>query len=521
MRRSHAAEAQWWVLVTSVAATPLAFSTWTADVFNLTSLTVLWIGAAMALGLEVLAGPRRAPLPRIWPAAAAYVGVLALAVATSRSPTVSFLGLYGRYGGLVTAVPVVLLAVMWARALGGSESRRSQALLAIVGSGVAAAAYLWAQQLGVDWFGWLEPGGRSPRHPPGILGNANFSGGHLALAAGPALVLAMEATGRRRWLAVGAASLILSGVGVSQSRGAMLAAGAAIGLVVLGATGSRRRLGAAAAVAGLLVVSTAVLTGSLDDLIGTRTLDERAELWQIALEGAAERPILGGGPDLYVLTFREHAGPALAGVVADEPHNVLLDHLDGSGVLGAAAWLGVVAVVAAAARRRPERGARLPWVAMALAYLVQAMLSIDVVPLQLWGWIAAAGVVSLSPRPGPILVPQGRAHPPTVLAVVAAVAGLVLVALGPFRADVAHRRGIEASNVGDQATAVEQLRLATERHGWEPRFHRRLGIQLAIEAAETGDPAVARAAAAELDRALDLLPGDALARRWLASLSGP
>ncbi len=160
MRHSHAAEAQWWVLVATVAVVPLAFSTWTADVFNLTSLTVVWVGAILAIGLEILAGRRRLPASRIWLVVAAYLAVLALTTVTSRSPEVSFLGLYGRYGGLVTVVPVVILALLLARAMAGAPARRSQAMVALVASAVAGAAYLWAQQLGIDWFGWLDPTGR-------------------------------------------------------------------------------------------------------------------------------------------------------------------------------------------------------------------------------------------------------------------------------------------------------------------------------------------------------------------------
>ncbi len=521
MRHSHAAEAQWWVLVATVAVVPLAFSTWTADVFNLTSLTVVWVGAILAIGLEILAGRRRLPASRIWLVVAAYLAVLALTTVTSRSPEVSFLGLYGRYGGLVTVVPVVILALLLARAMAGAPARRSQAMVALVASAVAGAAYLWAQQLGIDWFGWLDPTGRQPRHPPGALGNANFSGAHLALAVGPALVLTVENAGRRRLAAASAAAVILSGVGVSQSRGAMLACAAAIIAVALGSGLSRRLLGAGVTAAALLVGLTALATGSSGDLVGTRTLDERAELWQVAFEGAADRPILGGGPDLYVLTFREHAGPALAGVIADEPHNVLLDHLDGSGVLGAGAWLAVVAAVVAVARRNPAPRTQLPWVALGAAYLSQAMVSIDVVPLQLWGWVAAAGVVGASPvepAPGPR---SGRAPRALVAAAAVGTVALIAVALGPFRADMAHRRGIEAANVGDQDRALAQLTQATERNGWEPRFHRRLGIQLAVAAREAPGDGLAEAAAAELDRALELLPGDAVARRWRASITDP
>ena len=69
-----------------------------------------------------------------------------------------------------------------------------------------------------------------------------------------------------------------------------------------------------------------------DDLINANTSDQRVDLWEVALRGSPDHLLLGGGPDLYVVTFTEHAGDDLDGVVANEPHNVLLDHLDGSGI---------------------------------------------------------------------------------------------------------------------------------------------------------------------------------------------
>ena len=294
----------------------------------------------------------------------------------------------------------------------------------------------------------------------------------------------------------------------------MLAVGA--GLIVLAAGRSTRRtlaIGAVVAAAAIGVVALATNDGGSDELFGTRTWSERADLWEVALRGAADRPVLGGGPDLFRLTFEEHAGPELAGVVSDEPHNALLDHLDGAGFLGAAAWLAVVATGVAAARRRGDR-AGTAWAAMGAAYLAQAMVSIDVVPLLLWGWVALGGVVSTRS-------PSSARRPPLVMMVTAAVAtvALCIVALGPFRADMAHRRGIEASNAGDVDRALFQLDQAVDRHDWEPRFHRRLGIQLVL-ASRAGDDEFAERATDELRRALDLYPGDPVAEEWLALVDG-
>lgn len=502
-------------MLVTVGAVPLAFSTWTIDVFNLTALTVLWLGTIAAWGLWTADRGLRLPrVPAVWPAVAVYVLILVVATVASRAPAVSALGSYGRYGGLATVVPAIGLAWLFAEGLGRSKRHRRQALVTVALSGLMGALYLWSQELGIDGWGWLEPWDQPPRHPPGALGNSNFSGAHLALASMPAMALAARSRGRTRMVWGAAAAAILSGVAVSQSRGAMLAVGA--GLIVL-ATGraSRRTLviGAVVAAAAIGIVALATNDGGGDELFGTRTWGERVDLWEVALRGAGDRPILGGGPDLFRLTFEDHAGPELDGVVSDEPHNVLLDQLDGAGFLGAAAWLAVVASAATTARRRSDREA-IAWTAMGAAYLAQAMVSIDVVPLLLWGWVALGGVAATRASSS-----TRRRSPVRVTATAAATIALCVLALGPFRADMAHRRGIEASNAGNVERAVFQLEQAVDRHGWEPRFHRRLGIQLVL-ASRAGDDVFAERAATELREALDLYPGDPIAEEWLALVDG-
>lgn len=515
---------QWWVLLATVAITPLAFSTWTIDVFNLTALTVLWLGLVVAVGLQIALGPAgRCPLPRVWVVVATYVGILVLTTVTSRAPLVSAFGSYGRYGGLATTVPAIAAAWLLVGHLAGSTRRQRQLAGALAISAGLGAAYLWAQQAGIDAFDWLEPWRTRPRHPPGALGNSNFSGAHLALAIGPVAYLAITTAGHRRvaWTSLGI--VVLSGIAVSQSRGAMMAA--AVGLIAIAATSStnRRVVGAGAFAAMVVVGAIALLAnaGGLDELSGAATWGERVDLWEVALRGAADRPVLGGGPDLYALTFADHAGPDLSGVVSNEPHNVLFDQLDGSGFVGAAAWLSVVAALVWLALHSIDHRALPPWSAMGLAYLTQAMVSIDVVPLQLWGWVAAAGVAAVAE---PALARRDTKAEATTrkatrwAAGVVAAAALGILAVAPFRADMAHRRGIEASNAGDNDRAIAQLRQATDRHAWEPRFHRRLGIQLSLAGNRTGDPATLAEARAELDRALELLPHDRVATEWRATL---
>ena len=232
----------------------------------------------------------------------------ALAVATvfSRAPVVSLLGNEGRLGGLVSVVPTIGLAWMIATAAGGRPDRQRALLRVLALSAGVGACYLWLQQADVDLTTWLEPWDQPPRHPPGTLGNSNFSGAHMALGSIAGAWLALHTRGSKRVAWAVATALTLSAVGVSQSRGAMLAA--LVGLTVLALAGNRRRTSRRIIIASVvplvaLVVAATILVGEgdLDELIDSDTLADRIDLWQVALNGWRDHPVVGGGPDLYRL----------------------------------------------------------------------------------------------------------------------------------------------------------------------------------------------------------------------------
>lgn len=521
---------QWYTGLVGIGLVPLAFSTLTFDVFTVVQATALWVTvvvvAAMALARWV-SGDRPLRLVPLARPAVVFVTVMALATVVSRATTVSFFGTYGRLGGLSTLWAVVFLA--WTVATGalGRNDRQRQLLTTMASSAALGACYLWFQQLGFDQVAWLEPWSAAPRHPPGTLGNSNFSGAHLALGTVAATWLALHrapgvrpGSSRLRVLWPAVVVLAGSGVGVSQSRGAALALGAGL-LVVAGSTiGDRPRrrllLGLGSlVVVGALVLAVFVSRNDPPELLDAGTLGSRIDLWQVAFEGAVDRPLFGGGPDLYLLTFAEHAGPELAGVVADEPHNVLLDHLDGAGLLGAVAWCAVWVTAGVGHVRRRRRGPGTAFAAIGVAYLVQSVVSIDVLALQLWGWVALAGLAATMATPAePSDGDDRRSVRVPVLAATAVLGALALFVVSrPVAADHQHRRGIEAANAGESARAVAHFRSAVDTHPYEVTYRRRLALQLAIDANRAPPGSLERRerlneAMAEFDRASDLYPGD-------------
>ena len=71
--RTHVVDAvEWWVLVATVALTPLVFSRLTFDVYNITEVTVLWVGAVVAAAMRLVRAQARdfPRLPALWPVAA-------------------------------------------------------------------------------------------------------------------------------------------------------------------------------------------------------------------------------------------------------------------------------------------------------------------------------------------------------------------------------------------------------------------------------------------------------------------
>lgn len=475
----------WIGVLVSTVAVPVLFTTRTQDVFTLTKATLALL-AAIGLGmLWVLDAGWRRPLPGHAPVVGLYAGAIAVATGWSRSPQLSTVGMYGRFGGLVTTLSVVAISLIAAQLMLGRPDRQRQLLMAIAASGSLGGAYLIIQELGWDWFDWA-----ASQYPAGVMGNSNFSGAHAALGLLALLAVLAPLDGRVRL--VSAAAVLPAGIGlvVSGSRGAYLAL--LVGVVI----GARRETDPAARrAAKLIVVAMVLVLLGAGSSFSRVTLDQRMDVWEVGLRGLPDHLLVGGGPDLFLVTFAEHRVevPAVANVVADEPHNLLLDVADGSGLIGLAALLGVIVTVAS--YRSP--GA-LGFVVVGAGYLAQAMFSIDVVGLQLLGWLAAAGVVAAgSPAPDRTAVPAASAVPaaaaaaaarrPIVrwLAVPAAIV-LALAALVPFRADLAFRAGSLASRQREPvAVSLDHFAVAVERNPWQPIYHLRYAQELRRAARDT------------------------------------
>jgi O-antigen ligase len=209
------------------------------------------------------------------------------------------------------------------------------------------------------------------------------------LAAGSIVALAIAPiTGRARRIAtIACAVLCVTGLVFTFSRGGYVAF--ALGLIVagvmiapeMGRFVDRRWAGRAFAGAGIAILLVGLLAvswrpaGELIEQVASRTASiadasegsNRAhlDLWNIGLQIAADHPIVGTGPDTYVLVFPDYRDVVLSPESAEKmarfrpesPHNVYLAIASGAGIPALVAFVvlvgGCLAVGIRAAYRAP------------------------------------------------------------------------------------------------------------------------------------------------------------------------
>ena len=124
----------------------------------------------------------------------------------------------------------------------------------------------------------------------------------------------------------------------------------------------------------------------------------RLLIWKETLDLLPGAWFLGHGPERFESVFVSESPSGRAwkeqGMIVDDPHNVFLGQLFATGVIGLAAWLGVlVAFCATCARTLARSGSRFDqsWIAALLAsvvaYLAQAQFTPDVVVTTFLFWL--------------------------------------------------------------------------------------------------------------------------------------
>jgi tetratricopeptide (TPR) repeat protein/O-antigen ligase len=444
----------------------------------------------------------RGALPMVWngPLRLVAIGLLGvvgttvLATVASISPLVSLLGSWDRQQGLATTLAWLVLGV--AAALAGRDAARRRALPVVWALGsVPVCLYAFVQDARLDPVAWLN----QPLGVSSTLGSSTALATYLAMLVpmtlGCAVLAAVDLSTRssqvqsRRGLLAdprvrygGFVALLTAQVValmLTQVRGGLLAL--AGGLLVMAAFAlwtTRRRLVVLGGGAGLVtlllgsVLLAVVPRADVGDGEDT-SMRQRVLIWQDALQAAAgPRVLLGYGPETQMLALEPRFPVELAlrfeDARFDRAHNLVLDTLLTTGLLGLAALaLLLYAVVSAAIRgSAAERGPTRWFVGGLLgalaANLVANQLAFDSAATGVLLWMVAGLLVApFVPSPPSIpavrqptrrerraqrqpggLAPAVRLRVTAMLAAGAIGLAMVPWLTAPFLADLYHTRAL-------------------------------------------------------------------------------
>jgi O-antigen ligase len=382
-------------IVALLAATclvlPIIFTIASGDVFAWPKTAALWILAIAIAILAAIAIVYDGRLQRADPLTVAvlvFAGLTTIATVLSVDPSHSVTGERLQYQGLVTTLAYVVLFV--AARISVVTVQRAQVVAAgLLISATVASLYAFAQATSLDpiWSGLYKDRVFS------TMGQASNLAAVLGM--GTFVSLALVAGRRRVTLALVLLAALITAIAVilTLTRGAYvgLVAGGIAAVGVLAARRSRsvapiRLPRAAIAIVGVGAVIVAVVlvwrpASALADDVAERALSipavtessnrSKLDMWEVGIEMAAEHPVIGTGPDSYVLLFGEYRDrvltPDRAAVMKrfrpESPHNVYIATAANLGLPALVAYLAVIVFTVGlgvrAARRDIPLAARL------------------------------------------------------------------------------------------------------------------------------------------------------------------
>lgn len=376
----------------------------TNDPYNVPKLGLLVAGAGIAWAIrlvEVALGGQSSKWREALIPAAGFAVPLSVAWLLSPYQEWASMGSYARFMGLWPYLVVIGFALLVADAF---KKDATPILAALAMAGGIVGTYAFLQVLGID------PLARFFENPPitsaiSTIGNTNFVGGFLGITLPVAVVLWGTQTGTRKRLAMLATIMIADGLIFSFSQGGYAAAFAGCSLALGGLL--RRRwmkawpvgLAAASAVSVIVLVIIVAPLINPDLPVGT-TARIRGFWWTAAIRMAADNPLIGQGPSTFAIE-----GPSYRSMqdvlttpyeTPDNPHSVFLSMLASAGILGGVGFL----LTASWCLVRGIKTARNDTAALALtaattAYLVQSLVSVDVLTLRVAFWTCVGGIASI------------------------------------------------------------------------------------------------------------------------------
>lgn len=497
------------LLLALVVATPLVMApSFTLDQYNLPKLALLMVLVPVVIAIrcvEIARGTDRFRWTLLRVPVLAMAIPLTIAWLVAPHPGWSLWGEFTRLQGLIPYLIVIALGVLLFDAF---HSHPTPIAWAVTLSGAAVGAVATYQML---FSGYDIPSSSTSGYVTATLGHSNFAGGFLGIALPVAVALWLRG-GRGRWPALVASALIADGLLFTFSQGGWAAgvAGVAVAIGIHLSTRSRiwLRLGlaGAAVIASLtvgLVMVTAVAPSVVDRYPALESIQLRGFLWRQAVDLVAERPVAGWGPNAFSLeapSRRVEQEAVLGGVFAgDDPHSVPLAIAVGAGALGVAGMSLLVAWLFTLWRRIPRygdtrRALSAAFTGGAVAYGVQALVSLDEIALRSTFWACLVGLACLASEPSSTRSGSRsrRKIAPSALVAAVAVALALWSAMTLVPADHLALTGAQALRRGDITVGAARLTAAFDlRDAMEYRrvYAESLG-EAAVDAEEAGRPLI-------------------------------
>lgn len=377
-----------------------------------------WAGFGSAPG-EAWARTRRAFREPLVLAVSGFVAAFLLATVFADDPRLAFWSNFERGEGGFQMLYYYAFFLLLVLVLRDKKDWRlllwamAFAALGVIGYGVLAASGITDAQGAPVFIGPARPSDWLGERFWGSLGNPAYAGTYLLLAAMLALLLySLERAPRRREALTAVIGLLAVFFLLSQTRGAFLglAAGGVAALVPIGLSLPRMRIWLLTGAAALLLLFAGLVPyrdssfvrglpvfGRLFRIsLSDRSVETRVWVWQAALRGSKERPLVGWGPENFAKVFDAHFDTRHydphepSETWYDRAHNVFVDYAAETGLTGLIAYLGVFGTLywrLFRLRKRIEQSEGLPAVALLFAfpaaYLTAGLVLFEVLPIYL------------------------------------------------------------------------------------------------------------------------------------------
>jgi O-antigen ligase/Flp pilus assembly protein TadD len=456
------------------------------------------------------------------------------------------LALYGAHGrmlGLGTVVDWVVLyfaVVLLVR----TRAEAIAVIASMLSGSLVVLTYEFVQLLGKDPLSWSID---VMTRPISTIGQATSLANYLTILAMGSLSLAFVVPGLPRVVRVvlaGLAVLLLTGVGATGTRSAVvgIAAGGAVLVLSIWLRHPNRRaraLGLAAAAAASAALAVLLLLSPLgarlaavspqpedtdDDLLARLepATETRAAIYEIAFAMVRDRPILGYGPDNFVVgvpRFRtDNEPPEIRQSLATSAHSWVAYVATSSGIIGLAAFVAVAAVALSLAFRPGFHPVAQVAAAALAAFLGTGLTTINDTSTDWLFWAAAGTIAAVAARPV-VSISQTRskskshgtrsmngvgrgALPVAMLVCVALGIALSLTTVNAWEASRSNRSSQLSRIQGRAEAAIDRGLVATRLDPARANYWHGLGLAY-ISARRWAD------ASAAFDRASRLAPYDA------------